>query len=147
MALREALTDEKRAYDGIKNLKQKFGVYQKTCFHLHTPASHDYTLYSDWSDVQYKAVSEEDLYKICVENKIIITGFDINFFKENIEFKIYSNTKELLSYLVLAEELLQNEIVIVVVADHHTFSGVDKLRLAIEHIHKSKKIRYNKLRK
>lgn len=30
--------------------KVSFGVFHKTLIHLHTPASHDYKLFSNWTD-------------------------------------------------------------------------------------------------
>ena len=41
------MPDEKIAYEAIKNLKDKFGVFHKTCFHIHTPESYDFKLKSD----------------------------------------------------------------------------------------------------
>ena len=50
------MPDEKIAYEAIKNLKDKFGVFHKTCFHIHTPESYDFKLKSDWSSSDYKKI-------------------------------------------------------------------------------------------
>lgn len=42
-------------YNKICSVKSKYGIYHKTLFHLHTPASYDYKLLEGWKP--------EDFYK------------------------------------------------------------------------------------
>lgn len=38
---------EKEIYEILMNEKEKFGKFNKSVFHLHTPASYDYCLYEE----------------------------------------------------------------------------------------------------
>lgn len=127
------LSDEKAAYEAMKNMKDKFGVFHKTCFHLHTPASHDYTLREGWQSADYKTASLEDVFKICLERGVFPDIFTIESLPElQGTLSIYSNQKEFLSYILIAHELMVNEIEIVLIADHHTIVGYKKLKMAIK---------------
>lgn len=131
MTLRKPTNRERKIYDAITTGKRGYGEYHKSCFHLHTPASYDYTLLSGWKDSEYRAASEHKIYDACVAKKVIPCNFnldDINM----AEYPVFDNKKELLSYLALAESLMVHGIEIVVVADHNTISGVAKLEMAIK---------------
>ncbi len=51
--MKAPVRDERIAYETMIKLKEKFGTFHKTCFHVHTPASYDYKLLDGWSDAQY----------------------------------------------------------------------------------------------
>ena len=51
----------KKVYSAIRDTKKKYGVYYKTLFHLHTPASHDYKLKKEWKSEYYDKCSVEEL--------------------------------------------------------------------------------------
>ena len=53
--------DQKRAYNAILKKKDSFGTFHKTCFHLHTPASHDYQLLESWSKDDFRKASEQEI--------------------------------------------------------------------------------------
>lgn len=38
----------------IKKQRSYYGEYRKAIFHIHTPASSDYTLLSEWKENEYK---------------------------------------------------------------------------------------------
>lgn len=133
------MSDEKNAYETMKNKKEKFGTFHKTCFHIHTPESYDYKLLSQWSYNDYISASEQDIFGICIERKVlpeIITLEDITL---DNALSCYCSKKELLSYLLLAETIIINEIEVVLVSDHHTVMGVKKLKTAINELCKMKK--------
>ena len=44
----------KSVYQELTNSKEKFGSFHKTLIHLHTPASYDYKLFSNWTTTKYK---------------------------------------------------------------------------------------------
>lgn len=128
------MLDEKNAYEAIKNRKEKFGTFHKACFHIHTPESYDYKLLNQWSCDDYISASEQDIFDICIERKIlpeISTLDDITL--DGIR-SCYVNKKELLSYLLLAETIIVNKIEVVLVSDHHTVMGVKKLKTAINEL-------------
>lgn len=131
-------SDTKRAYDAIKRCKTKFGIYQKTCFHIHTPASYDYKLISDWEKNGYAAASDVQIYDICIKNKVFPNTIKLDDIVLSNELSIFKSRKEFLSYLLLANALIENSIAIALVTDHNTIDGVDKLRQAIKEIKKYK---------
>lgn len=133
-----AMPDEKLAYEAIKNRKDKFGVFYKTCFHIHTPESHDYKLINSWPQGRYQKCSDEDIFKICIDKHVFPTSVEIEYFEPTGIFDIFSTRKEVLSFLLLAEELIVNDVEVVVVSDHHTIGGVPKLQAAIESLCKDK---------
>lgn len=133
------MSDEKTAYETMKNRKERFGTFHKSCFHIHTPESYDYRLFDKWSRNDYEAASTQSLFDICIDRKVfpkIITLDDITL--DNAH-SCYESKKELLSYMLLAETIIANNIEIVLVTDHHTINGVNKLKNAIDELHKMKK--------
>lgn len=129
-----------KAYQAMTKEKVKYGVYHKTCFHVHTPASYDYRLLKDWDHTKYSKASDQELYDICVERHVIPRQFlkldDISY-----DTRIFSSKKDLLSYLLLADSIAVNEIELILVTDHNTIKGYKKLITAVEQLNKSKPIR------
>lgn len=138
------LDDIEDAYKKIGRYKTKYGTYKKTLFHLHTPASYDYRLLECYKDSKtYKNITADELLFICKKKKIISRDFDIN---KDLQKKIidkYYDSKELLSYLILAYELVIREYEIILVSDHNTILGIDKLRQMLLIMYNS----YGKLKK
>lgn len=130
------------AYNHIKNTRNNFGFPRKTIFHIHTPASHDYRLMENLGTNGYKKVNEDKLEDIVYEKEIIplVEGERFNEFGE--DFDIFENKKEVYAYLLLANELLINKYEIVVVTDHNTFEGIDKLKICVNHL-QQRKNKYN----
>lgn len=133
------MPDERTAYEAIKNRKEKFGAFHKTCFHIHTPESHDYTLLNQWSYNDYISASEQDILDICIKRKVLPSIFTLDDIVLDNALSCYGSKKELLSYLLLAETIIVNEIEIILVSDHHTVRGVRKLQTAIDELCKIKK--------
>lgn len=133
------MSDEKAAYDAIKNAKEKFGTFHKTCFHIHTPESYDYKLLGQWSHNDYISASEQDIFDICIERKVLPEIITLDNITLDNALSCYYSKKELLSYLLLAETIIVNEIEVVLVSDHHTVMGVRKLKTAIDELCKMKK--------
>ncbi len=123
----------KTVYQAIKGQKEKYGVYFKTCLHLHTPASYDYHLKSDWDVSSYKKASTEQLFKMCIEKSVFLPMTQIEDIKaENWEG--YESEKDFFAYLLVANELVVNRYGIVVVTDHQSIAGIDRLRSAVSFI-------------
>ena len=106
----------KSVYQELTNSKEKFGSFHKTLIHLHTPASYDYKLFSNWTTTKYKKITEDELYDIFFENKK--NKVDKTIFLSNFDKVVFSSSKEYISFLMLAEAIIKNGIEIVVVTDH-----------------------------
>jgi len=138
--MREMQSDEAKAYEMMKNMKEKYGTFHKTCFHVHTPASHDYTLIQGWNSQEYNDASDEDLFSLCVERGAISEVFSIASLPTlEDELAIYKDKKEFLSYLLLANELFLQKIEIVVITDHHTVDGYEKVKIAVAKLYQQQK--------
>jgi len=139
--LNSPMSDERAAYDAMKNAKEKFGIFHKSCFHIHTPESYDYKLKSDWSISDYQSASDEELFNLCIEKK----GFpDIIDFKDitlDNDFKCFSDKKDMFAFILLAETIITNDIELVLITDHHTVKGIPKLKTAISTLCKMRKHR------
>lgn len=137
--MRKLVRDEQQAYETMKTTKEKFGVFYKTCFHLHTPESYDYKLLEGWSRNKYQLASEDEIFKRCIKEKVFPETFSLADFLNEDKYKIYRTKKEALSFFLLDERLMINEIAVVIVADHHTIEGVNKLKFAINELYTFKK--------
>lgn len=130
------------AYNHIKGTRDNFGFPRKTLFHIHTPASHDYRMLEDKGTNGYKNMSMKELEDIVYEKEIIPQGIRMGLDEMGEEFHIYDDNKELFAYLLIAHELLINEYEIVVVADHNTFDGVNKLKTCVKYLKHQKAKKY-----
>lgn len=122
----------KSVYHELTHSKEKFGSFHKTLIHLHTPASHDYKLFKDWTEEKYLKATDEQLYNLFFKNKSELKKyFALEQLVANVDKEIYSDFKDYISFLFLAESILINDFEIVVVTDHNTTEGVYKLQKAI----------------
>lgn len=135
------MPDEKAAYETIRNSKEKFGVFYKTCFHIHTPESYDYKLLGLWKPEDYKKATEQEIFDVCIERGAFPKALTLDDINLEDAHSCYCNKKELLSYMLLADKLITNDIEVVLVTDHHTIEGVTKLEVAIKELCKMKKHR------
>lgn len=118
-------------YEKMSIQKNRYGMYHKTLFHLHTPASFDYRLLKKWKDsIKYKNANEEELVQVCIKRKVLPE--EKYFANPIIKNDIFSSKKEWLSYILLANELLCNDYEFVVVADHNTIKGIAKLQTTVK---------------
>ena len=129
----DSITHIREIYKTIKSSKAKYGVYRKTLFHLHTPASHDYRLLSKWDEDTYKKCSEDVILSECYKQGVLPKAFA----RENLIFggelaKTYDSKQEWLSYLLVAGKLFQNKYEVVLISDHNSLKGFDKLQRAVE---------------
>ncbi|UUM62383.1 recombinase RecF [Streptococcus suis] len=119
-------------YKSLTEGKNAYGVFHKTLIHLHTPASHDFKLFSDWTENMYRSATNEQLYELFFENKSDIKDkFPFETMLNSVNEVFFFDLKDYLSYLFLAESILENEFELVVVTDHNTTEGVKKLQKAI----------------
>ena len=58
-------------YNKICSVKSKYGIYHKTLFHLHTPASYDYKLLEGWKPEDFLQVTENQLVELCLKKKVL----------------------------------------------------------------------------
>ena len=130
---------EYEAYKKIKKKKDCYGYLRKTLIHVHTPSSYDYRLLKNWEDKDYKKCSvdklKEILIKIIDDKNITMSMLDFRkIFKKYKE--IFINEKELISFIIMAAKIINNGVELVVVTDHNTIVGCEKLEVAID-IYKS----------
>ena len=119
-------------YKSLTEGKKAYGVFHKTLIHLHTPASHDFKLFSDWTENMYRSATNEQLYELFFENKSDIKDkFPFETMLNSVNEVFFLDLKDYLSYLFLAESILENEFELIVVTDHNTTEGVQKLQKAI----------------
>lgn len=128
---------QRKAYTTIVSKKKEYGLFYKTCFHVHTPESHDYHLLDTWDEEIYRNKSAQDVLQICYEKHVFPSMITLDSFNSTL-VEQYRDKKEMLSFLLLASELMDNDIAVVVVADHHTIAGVSKLENAIKLLYKMK---------
>ncbi|HFR3205217.1 TPA: recombinase RecF, partial [Streptococcus suis] len=102
----------KSVYRELTNTKEKFGSFHKTLIHLHTPVSYDYKLFSSWTSTKYRKSTEDELFDIFFKNKKI--KVDKTKFFGSFDKVIFSSPKEYISFLLLAEAILKNEIEILI---------------------------------
>ena len=126
----------KEVYSIIINTKKKYGVYYKTLFHLHTPASHDYKLKKEWKSEYYDKCSVEELIALCKET----AAFPPEYRLDGVELPsdlvtVYNDLKEWLGYMLLAKALINADVEIVLVTDHNCIDGIPKLKKAIEFVY------------
>lgn len=120
-------------YEKEKKRKKNIARFHKCIFHMHSPASHDYRLIDgvkNWRDIL-----EKDLIEIWVTKGIpfdLLSMEDLN----NLIEGMYESRSELLAFFLVAYELLNKGIELVVITDHNTISGYDKLVKAIELVYK-----------
>lgn len=126
-------TSEEEVYELFSNVKNEYGKYHKCIFHIHTPASYDYKLYEN-SSKKYETITDEEMYDLAIEEKVIANKNQIKYLE--LDTPIYSSIKEYVTYMIIANKLIENYIETVVIADHNTFSGIEKLEEAIKRMHK-----------
>ncbi len=127
-----AVLGARKAYEAINGKKESFGVFHKTCFHLHTPESYDYKLLVEWDAERYKKATEQEILNICKERNVVLDAINLDDISLEGDYRIFKSKKELLAFCLLADAISSNGIEIVLVSDHNTIAGVDKLTFAIE---------------
>lgn len=131
-------------YNQIVGNKGKYAKFHKCLFHLHTPASHDYAVLEEYRNAKEdeikKTVSqftEEELFSLCVEKMVFSKNETLDILKGN-DFNIFTNNQESMVYLLIANELCKQKIELVLITDHNTIDGFEKLQQAIKLIDRAK---------
>lgn len=125
-----------KKYNEIIKKKNKFGDYKKVLFHVHTPASYDYRFNSEWKTEDYNNLTEEKMY---IDHLSKSTDEKLSMAPRNIrlypELSIFNSPKEFYSYLLIANRLLNRNYEMVVVTDHNTTKGNEKLQTALDYLY------------
>lgn len=137
--MRDVFDQPRKAYTTITSESREYGYFQKTCFHIHTPASYDYKLLSSWDPQTYKDKSDQDILELCYTRHVFPSTITLSNFNEEL-VRPCRDIKELLSFFLLANEIIDQKISMVIVADHHTIAGVEKLKYAIKLLHEFKQV-------
>lgn len=101
-------------------------MFNKTVFHVHTPASYDYGLFKK-NDIE--SITDDVLLETMILEGIPLVN-EINVIESLLEVdknKIFSTGKELALYSLMANKLSKEAIKSVLVTDHNTLAGVEKL--------------------
>ena len=140
--MKKPMSDEKAAYEAIKTLKVKFGVFHKVCFHVHTPESHDYRLLHQWSHDNYRSASEQDVLDICIARKLLPANTTLDQIILEGDLSCYEDKKTLLSYFLLAETIMLNKIEVVLEQPHKisTITGTSKPVTTVRRSNGSKRL-------
>ena len=135
----KATKEMESVYNKINGLKIKYGIFHKCVFHMHSPASYDYKLLNCYSAEDYQKCSASDVYNLCVENRVFPADlFSVDYFGDKDQFGEFDNAKECLSYLLMAQKIIDMKIEMIVLTDHNTISGYNKLVCAIKKLKKAK---------
>ena len=117
----------KEVYQTLSHAKISYGVFHKCLFHLHTPSSHDHE-YSKTNE----EITEATLARECMERGLFPADRKDEFLRLYYDDTIFNDTREFFAFILIATTLFQNEIELVLVTDHHTIAGYDKLRNAMD---------------
>lgn len=130
-------------------MRRKYADLKKCEIHLHTPASHDYSLIEGKN---YKSLTIEKLLEYCQKygflnqtqkERILLSiakgDYDgLNYIEQLKEKNIpYANFKEYLSYMLIAHKLYSENVEVVVISDHNTIAGYKKLNFALDEYFKT----------
>lgn len=126
---------EKEILEKLKESSKKKAIYKKVVFHIHTPASYDYS-YFDSKDNFYKGKVNDIVAYLNQSTALISEALLENFSKG------YDNQHEALAYLLMAKKLLENKVELALVTDHNTFSGFTKLENAIAFLYRHHKNKF-----
>ena len=84
------------AYTAIMKQKAEYGIYHKTCFHIHTPASSDYKLFRNQAPDWYQKVTAEELFRACLQRKVFPSQIRL----DDISVEGIDGKREQLEYLL-----------------------------------------------
>ena len=117
----------KKVYQTLSNAKISYGIFHKCLFHLHTPSSYDH----EYSKTKEK-ITEATLARKCMEQRLFPADRKDEFLRLYYDNTIFNDTHEFFAFILIATTLFKNEIELVLITDHHTIDGYDKLRKAID---------------
>jgi hypothetical protein len=139
-----------QVYAQIGNMRKKYADLKKCEIHLHTPASHDYSLIEGklYGSIKIEELLEYSkkigyLNQIQLENLLTDVSkgnYDGIKYIEHLKEKNipYIDFKEYLSYMLIAHKLYSEEVEVVVISDHNTLSGYKKLEYALNEYFKNR---------
>ena len=120
-----------KAYNVIMKSRQNYGVFHKSLFHIHTPASHDFRFYENQTPNYYYDLTLEAIFQIAVNEGL----FQSEIFYSHDDLPLddaFLCKKEYITYLLIAHKLFVNRVEIAVISDHNNINGFDKLKRAID---------------
>lgn len=139
-------------YRKIQDGRKKHGNLKKCEFHLHTPASHDYRLienksYNDLTTLEVIEFAVEQGY-ITPELKNLLLK-DIDTTKPDAEISPelespFSCLKEQISYDLITHKIFKEKIDVVLISDHNTIAGFEKLKFSRDKYYSKYKTLLNK---
>ena len=128
-------------YQAISEKASDYGIFHKCLFHLHTPASHDYRYFREYESVESKQfnpkkiqseVTDIVLFNKCVKLGILPSNQREEFFLQHGKDNVFSNEREFWAYMLIAAIIHRSNMELVVISDHNTIEGYDKLCRSIK---------------
>ena len=122
-------------YELLMQSDRKSGSFHKGVFHIHTPASHDYRLFGNDSEgPKWSEYTIDQIYDRCCEvDDVFRISFPTLESAEQLNVdKNYKTNEECLAFFCLALRILSLGIDYVVVTDHNTITGSQKLQHALD---------------
>lgn len=139
----EDLSKPYEIYDKIQKNIRSCGIFHKCLFHLHTPESYDYKYFNSYDDKASQKSIEKEVSESVLLQRVLSTGifpkdrktdFLDKYSKYYAEGK-FKNKREFWAFLLIADQLYRNRIELIVISDHNTINGYDKLCNVIKILH------------
>lgn len=129
---RKLFNFEKEFLKKVIKDEEKNGSFKKTLFHVHTPESFDYDIFEHKSN---EISNEERLIREIRKTQLLHESFQTVFFTVKEIGDLYKNNEDFLVYLLIAAKLYKAKFEVVLITDHNTISGYNKLKHALDYIH------------
>ena len=139
----EDFSDSYEIYSNIKKNIRSCGFFHKCLFHLHTPSSHDYKYFSCYEKNISKKDIEKEVSASVLLQKVLEAGIfpldkKADFLDKHKEYYNegkFKDEREFWAFLLIADQLYRNRIELIVISDHNTINGYDKLCNVIKILH------------
>jgi len=117
-------------YNALSNSVHSCGIFHKCIFHIHTPASHDYEYFKNYDEPK---ITDLTLFNECVKMGICPSDKKLEIFesyRKNDDWDFQE--QEFWAFLLIAGTFFKNELEVIILSDHNTIAGYDKLCKAVE---------------
>lgn len=122
--------------DKADKSKRGKAEFHKIANHIHTPQSYDYRL----GEKLLSTVSFSEVLEIAIQNEVIPKG---EFEEGDFNSEPFASGKEQLAFMILAKVIHDKCIEVVVITDHNTMGGEEKLIAAFGIMNKERCIKVN----
>lgn len=139
----EDLSKPYEIYNKIQKNIRSCGIFHKCLFHLHTPESYDYKYFNSYDDNASQKNIEKEVSESLLLQRVLSTGIFLKDREHDFLDKYskyynegkFKNKREFWAFLLIADQLYRNRIELIVISDHNTINGYDKLCNVIKILH------------